>query len=258
MVLIGCGKKKEVKKYCTQTQESKYIFNGIDWVDANKNHNKYLIAQTIGLLFNVKQNKRCSSFLINKNTIITNHHCVSNDEDAENVIVSFNYERDTDDDDITFYQCDKFIGGDENLDLAILECSGDPGDKYGYVELDDSNVFKGDPIYVVHQNCHKEEDPSCSPDKKISPGTISRIRYSSKDDIHNVFFDADILPGSSGSAVFSKESNKVIALTNKQYHYVKNDEVIPVYNGGVAMSDIIPFIQNNYPNVLLKSYPKCK
>lgn len=183
---------------------------------------------------------RCTGFLISENILMTNHHCIPTSSHARGVTAVFNHQKGVSKASQRKYDCSTFIGNDSTLDYALLECSGNPGRTYGFVELDDSQMQRGDSIFIVQQNCDYYANRNCDFSKKYSTGAVTKVE---DEYTHN----ADTLGGSSGSPVFESETNNVIAIHHAGYG--NNGQGRGVENYAVPMSKIVPHILTNFPSV---------
>lgn len=183
---------------------------------------------------------RCTGFLISENILMTNHHCIPTSSHARGVTAIFNHQKGVSKSDQRKYDCSTFIGNDRTLDFALLKCSGFPGRTYGFVELDDTQMQRGDSIFIVQQNCDYYSNRNCDYTKKYSTGAVTKVE---DEYTHN----ADTLGGSSGSPVFDSETNSVIAIHHAGYG--NNGQGRGVENYAVPMSKIVPHILTNFPNV---------
>lgn len=183
---------------------------------------------------------RCTGFLISENILMTNQHCIPTSSHARGVTAIFNHVKGVSKSSHRKYDCSTFMGNNSKLDYALLKCKGFPGRTYGFVELDDSQVNRGSSIYIVQQNCDYYSDRDCDYTKKYSTGSIVKVadEYS-----HN----ADTLGGSSGSPVFSKTSNSVVAIHHAGLG--NNGMGRGIENYAVPMSKIVPHILTNFPSV---------
>jgi V8-like Glu-specific endopeptidase len=195
------------------------------------------------LILPAKKNSACTAFLISDEMVMTNAHCVRGPEDAVGAKIYLNYinegERQT-------FICDQFITNNKKLDYAILKCEGSPGSIFGKVKLSQVKLETGMHIYIIHQNCDYYQNGRCKRTKKVSFGMLTgqnsiRITY-----------NADTLPGSSGSPVFSQDSHEVIGLHNNGSGH---EEINGRRNGrgkmnlGIKMSEIVREIQTIFPDL---------
>ncbi len=186
-------------------------------------------------------NSRCTGFLVNDDTIMTNNHCIANSSQARGVTVKFDYVAGKSS---KQYTCDQFIGTNSGLDFTLIKCKGSPGKDYPQVVLADYQGKTNDSIYVVHQNCDYRTSYGCSPTQKVSTGRL--VGYNSTQVKHN----ADTLPGSSGSPIFDKESHKVVAIHNAGLNHGPNNGGT---NYGIQMYKIIDNIKSRFPSVKINT-----
>src|SRR6185436_6639436 len=99
------------------------------------------------------EQSRCTAFLITPNVIMTNRHCIPQASAASGATAYFRYEAGGDLNFAEGVDCSTFVGNDQDLDYALLQCAGRPGDTYGVVGLSDAGAARGSSIYVVQQNC---------------------------------------------------------------------------------------------------------
>lgn len=184
---------------------------------------------------------RCTGFLIAENILMTNQHCIPSASYARGVTAIFNHQKGVSSNRQVKYNCSTFIGNNRALDYALLKCEGNPGRTYGVVELEDLEMPRGEDIYIVQQNCDYYSDRDCDWTKKYSLGDITKTEDDSY--THN----ADTLGGSSGSPVFQKDTNKVVAIHHAGFG--NNGRGRGVENYAVPMSKIVPHILSNFPQV---------
>lgn len=183
---------------------------------------------------------RCTGFLISESILMTNQHCIPTSSHARGVTATFNHQKGVSKSSHRKYDCSTFVGNNTKLDYALLKCKNFPGRTYGVVELDDSQMQRGDSLYIVQQNCDYYTDRDCDYTKKYSTGAITKV---GDEYTHN----ADTLGGSSGSPVFSSESNTVIAIHHAGMG--NNGRGRGLENYAVPMSKIVPHIMTNFPSV---------
>jgi V8-like Glu-specific endopeptidase len=174
----------------------------------------------------------CTAFLINEDTIMTNNHCISNPSYAVNVKAFFRNLDGT----RTSYNCDQFIMTSTQYDFTLVKCANSPGLKYGWVGLADTKPILADPIYVVQENCDYIANPYCSVNKYVAFGEVLLSQAS------RVYHNADSLPGSSGSPIFSEATSQVIGLHNAGSPATATS---PEMNMGVPMYQIRNLIETN-------------
>lgn len=191
---------------CGNVVSSKIIIGNNDWVLLA---NVGIPAQTgngraVAQIKIPSISATCTGFLINSDTIMTNNHCVSGSANAVGVTATFRYENQPKE----TFACDQFVMTDMGYDFTLLKCSNSPGTKYGWVGLSSTKPEINTPIYVIQENCDYTVDMYCQIDKYIAYGDILDSQA------FQVAHNADTLPGSSGSPIFSDSTNQVIALHN--------------------------------------------
>jgi V8-like Glu-specific endopeptidase len=243
-MLISCGKKESSSADGFSVTQSSIIVGSLDWYEVTELKSNSSIRNSSKSVAHVdlpSMGSRCTGFLISNDVLMTNQHCIPSSFYARGVTASFNYEQGTPLGTEERFDCSEFIGNNQELDFALLKCKGEPGKKYGFVQLSDSSVDEGDQIYVVQQNCDYYKDRNCLFTKKVSHGDVL-------DTSNEVAHNADTLGGSSGSPVFSESGHKVVAI---HHAGLGNDGAgRGVENYAVPMSKIVPYIKSKFPQVL--------
>ena len=75
----------------------------------------------------------CTSFLVGRNLMITNHHCIHTQDECSRSVLRFNYELDSrlrTIKKIDAFTCRRIIITDERLDFTLFEVNGEPIKKY--------------------------------------------------------------------------------------------------------------------------------
>lgn len=246
LTTFSCGKGKSSADGFSVTQSS-IIVGSLDWYEVTELKSSGEMRQASRAVAHLDlpvMGSRCTGFLISDDVLMTNQHCIPSSQYARGVTASFNYEKGVSLGSEERFDCSEFIGNDEELDFALLKCKGQPGAKYGHVDLSESLVAKGSRIYVVQQNCDYYSDRNCAYTKKISHGDV-------EDSADEITHNADTLGGSSGSPVFSETSHQVIAIHHAGLG--NNGQGRGVENYAVPMSRIVPYIKQNFPQVLLST-----
>jgi V8-like Glu-specific endopeptidase len=212
---------------------SPIIIGNNDWIiftstgDDQQNANENTVAQIkIPAMM-----AACTAFLINEDTIMTNNHCIANPTYAVNVKAFFRNLDGT----RTSYNCDQFIMTSTIYDFTLVKCANSPGLKYGWVGLADTKPSLLEKIYIVQENCDYIANPYCSVNKYVAFGDVLLSQNS------RVYHNADTLPGSSGSPIFSQESTQVIGIHNAGSPATANS---PEMNMGVPMYQIRKLIES--------------
>lgn len=214
--------------------------NGVvDWIEPRDVTDEGLLnaAKASGMITisGGGETSRCSATLIGPDLLITNHHCVPDQESAGRVsfIPETERERSPYRRFSRRFSCPELVATSCAYDVSILRCRGDrrtgarAGDLYGYVELSLRGAYRGDDINLIHTNCdYRDEvgDASCLPVKLISPGLVTsygprclRIDGAEgcehcKSSVAHATHTADSLGGSSGGGVFDATTHKLIGL----------------------------------------------
>lgn len=233
-ILTACGKSKEIitlQQACVLPLQSELIIGNNDWIIYNQTGDEPQNAneRTVARIKIPNLIASCNGFLINTDTIMTNNHCVGSMANATNVTATF---RDTNGPSESFI-CDQIITTSTLYDFTLLKCKNSPGLKYGWVGLDNKKTVTLSPIYIVQENCDYVSNPYCTVEKYVSFGKILASQAS------RAYHDADTLPGSSGSPVFSAETHQVISLHNVG---IPETATTPAVNASVPMFQIRDFI----------------
>ncbi|MCO4754767.1 MAG: trypsin-like peptidase domain-containing protein [Bacteriovoracaceae bacterium] len=224
------------------SQEDKEVIIGTNtWVSSNTITDTMKKANAQATVYVRMTSSRCTGFLINEDTIMTNNHCIGNSSQARGVTVKFDYVAGKTS---KQYTCDQFIGTNSALDFTLVKCDGSPGKDYPQVVLAEFQGKTNDPIYLVHQNCDYTKYSTCTPSQKISTGSL--IGSTSTQVKHN----ADTLGGSSGSPIFDEDSHKVVAIHNAGLNHGANNGGT---NYGIQMYKIVDYIKSYFPSVKINS-----
>jgi V8-like Glu-specific endopeptidase len=239
LLIISCGKNSSPDSL--SLVPGQVIVGQIDWLDIYDHRvpiEAFKNAKAVAHLEIPVMDSRCTGSLISKNVILTNQHCIPDSSYAVGVVATFNFDSKNTKTRKT-YNCSKFLGNDEVLDYALLECTNDPGVELGFLELDPKMPVVGDEIYVLHQNCDYYSVSSCDPTKKYSLGTLSALSP-------ELVYDADTLGGSSGSPVFSN-AHKLVGLHHAGKPTGFNGRGLENY--AVPMDKVFASIKKRFPAV---------
>ena len=198
-------------------------------------------ANAAGYVSIPSQSSRCSGFLVGRDVVMTNNHCVPDAASAVGVVVNFRYE--TRWDTTGAVRCERFLGTNVALDYTLIGCEGFPGDTFGVLNLDSSPLASGTAISLLHQQCDYFTTPSCVPTKKLSPGTITGTRNTNR-----ITHDADMLGGSSGGAIVKAGTSDLVAINNAHV-LPPNTNGRGTTNVGVPMSLIVPDLLARFPSL---------
>ncbi len=204
-MLFSCSKSNGNKSNCVSP--SAVIVGDLNWQEIQYQEDPNLVhkSKSVGLLNSVTngQGNICNGFLISPELFITNYHCVNEQSEQVRILFSDNKEQE-------MFNCSDFIAGNEEIDYAIVSCSGYPGDKFGFLNLYTGEVATQSFIEVIHHNCDNIAESNCLRTKKLSSGLLSS--FYNHHGINLLKHDADTLAGSSGAPLFYKDNNSVIGL----------------------------------------------
>lgn len=243
LTLNSCGKRVDMTSTDAELLTASIIVDGLDWKEVTSLRSSssiYKNAKAVGDVDLPVMGSRCTGFLISENVVMTNHHCIPTSGHSRGVTVAFNHLKGVSKANWDKYDCSTFIGNNRTLDFALLKCAGNPGRKYGFVELADDASHVDDSIYIVQQNCDYYSKRDCDWTKKYSEGKITAI-----DDEYT--HNADTLGGSSGSPMFGKSSNVVVGIHHAGFG--NNGRGRGVENYSVPMNKIVQYILTNFPQV---------
>lgn len=240
---VSCGKNTPVADEAVEFLNSNIIVGSVDWKEVTELSNAHPIRISSRAVADVQfaNGGRCTGFMVADDVLMTNQHCVRSASDVVGMKVYMKHEKGVSKANWAEVKCDEFIGNDYALDFALVKCQGAPGARYGKVELDSNPTVEGEDVYVVHQNCDYYTDYDCDWSKKYSEGKVVDVQ-------DEVGHNADTLGGSSGSPLFSANSNKVIAIHHAGYGNDGNGRGFKNY--AVPMNKIVPFIEAKFPGVL--------
>jgi len=241
LVLMSCGKTTPTGSVDFLTSD--IIIGEVDWREITELSDSHPVRLSSRAVADVQftNGGRCTGFLVSDNVLMTNHHCIGSARDVVGMKVFMKHEKGQSKSQYGEIKCTQFIGNNSALDFALVKCDGAPGQQYGKVVLESNQATDGEDVYVVHQNCDYYTNYNCDWNKKFSLGKVTEVS-------DMVSHNADTLGGSSGSPIFSEDSNKVIAIHNSGYG--GNWQGRGIKNMGVPMSKIVPYIEANFPGVL--------
>ena len=144
--------------------------------------------------------RTCTGFLVDGNLLLTNEHCINNQESCDSLIALFGYEYDAENR-LSFgeqFTCTAFTPARVNfeLDASLVTLSGSPGTSYGTIQVPALDTTAEAPLMVIQ---HPGGEP-----KQISFIQCAAMdvpvdgRASDTDFLHT----CDTAGGSSGSPVF--------------------------------------------------------
>ena len=173
----------------------------------------------------------CNAFLVTKDIVMTNEHCVTGSNyNLRDLSITFNL---NESDQETYY-CGEVLYKNKKLDMALLRAHGIPKKKYGRVVFANKRLKMGDSILIINYN-HDNPNRLGKIYQIFSEGPV----LGSEDPRYNrIVYKALTQPGSSGSAVFHKNSKDgryyFVGLHNVGY----GDTFKDGYKGGIS-ADLI-------------------
>lgn len=184
-----------------------------------------------------------TGFLVGKNILLTNHHVIAREDEADDMMAEFNYELDVAHrpkipacfklDSKKFFLTSTLIK-DQNvpnsgLDFTLIGIDpkgvkGESLDLFGMIPLDGNlgKVIKGESCVIIQ---HPEGRP-----KKI----VLKDNLFFAETTTRLIYEADTLPGSSGSAVFGLGTCELIALHHSGYPRTDDQNRILTKSGTIA------------------------
>ena len=150
----------------------------------------------------------CTANLIAKDVLLTNYHCIPGMEKDVNVLRSiavFDYLRE-DQTESPQYEVDITpIAANYDKDFALLRVAGNPGDKFGYFELQPQKAKANQSLFIIHHPAGMPKRLTRFRCKAYAPEPYAQIYFRHR---------CDTLGGSSGSLVFNLNF-EVVALHNQ-------------------------------------------
>ncbi len=236
-ILVSCSVDSEdLSAHCSvkKSEKDALIIGENDWILASETGDVYQNQSELsaGLVIIPKIMAKCTGFLINEDTLMTNNHCISAANKSDGVSVYFRLL----DGRRQKYDCSEFIMTNSLLDFTLMRCKGSPGREVGWVSLSDERPKPMESIYLVQENCDYIRNPRCEINKYVSYGRITKLQT------NRIYHDADTLGGSSGSPIFSRLSHQVIAIHNSGFYGETRELDL---NLGIPMFQIRSYIENN-------------
>lgn len=173
-----------------------------------------------------------TGFLVGNDLLLTNHHCVYNSRNepylASSMMVYMEYWNDRDKGVISS-RVTHILKSNEYLDYALLQLSEPLGLWYGYLELE-TNVETLRRVKEVKIIQHPKQR---SKEIVIENTTVTALKPEMSPEVIHYIADTD--EGSSGSPVFSRTGDKVIALHHRGFSLQTDRQE---YNEGIVMARI--------------------
>ena len=172
------------------------------------------VARSVAKLSIVDGSKlaMCTGFMVTRNLLLTNYHCVSTAEACMDTVAIFGYQRDAVGhlQPTKQYDCLAVVATNDKRDYSLLRLDGDPGaaGEWGALQFSASAALpSGQPLYMVQ---HPAGEPKrvareqCDVTTPNVVGTVTRLQ----DDFGH---KCDTESGSSGSPVLNL-SHRVVGL----------------------------------------------
>jgi len=186
---------------------------------------RYKKARAVARLL-IKGRFACTGWLVGRDILITNYHCIDSLYDVQNTDFEFMAEESgcsTSQDGSWFthrstqiFDGVALLASSKKNDYALIRLESNVGDTFGYLTLDNRYAKIGEEIYIPQHPSGRPKEIGIF-DTNASNG---RCNIKSKRDrgctggAHSVMYSCDTQGGSSGSPVIAVSSNKVIALHN--------------------------------------------
>jgi V8-like Glu-specific endopeptidase len=173
-----------------------------------------------------------TGFMIGPDRLLTNNHVFGNAQEAEGATVQFNFQTDLagqplDTDDYTA-DPDTFFHTNEDLDYAVVQVKGSPGDKWGFINLRDDLTVKAKQDVAIIQHPGGQPKQIAIVDNEIEYVDDSVAQYLT-----------DTLPGSSGSPVFDNDWECVALHHSGGWLPQPSDQSTHFRNEGILISAIL-------------------
>jgi hypothetical protein len=181
---------------------------------------EYERSQAVALLILDNGTRDCTGWRVGPRgeTMLTNEHCITSQEELAAAEIWFNYQATTcggdDTAEVTKVMGDTLLMDNDTLDFALFTIK-DPqtAAKFGYVEIDARGPVLDEEIYIPQ---HPEGEPKkFGIESDVNSGNLCRIDevlLSGNEQDTDSGYYCDTLGGSSGSPVLARSSHKAIAL----------------------------------------------
>lgn len=170
----------------------------------------------------VTPKSRATGFLIAPNLLMTNHHVIPNEETADNSFADFNFQLlwpDKFEKYCRYRLTSDFFRANPDLDYAIVGVSGNPGQRYGYVNLDVRSEAAVNDYVSIIQHPEGSFKKIALTDSEVITVNNTHIQYTT-----------DTMLGSSGSPVFN-EKWEIVALHRGIEIIEKDGQRYPIKEG---------------------------
>ena len=166
----------------------------------------------------------CTGFLVAKDLMLTNQHCLDSSPECETVVVRFGYEIDANrvEQPVEKQHCIRIEASDKGLDFTLLRLTGTPGVTWGHLTLETSVPIQGAKFIIVHHPGGMPKRVTIKDCADTGEAPVDGNQAGLKSDIDHM---CDTEDGSSGSPVFDAEY-RVVAL-----HHLGFSELPPGKQG---------------------------
>ena len=180
----------------------------------------------------------CTGFMVSDSLLLTNEHCVKSQEECDTTVVLFGYEQDGGGTPRTAERttCRKWIKSSFDLDVSVLQLEGNPGARWGRLDLLGRDLVANEPLLIVQHPAGQPKQFSradCTVSTVDAPGRAEHTDFGHK---------CDTMGGSSGSPVLDA-SLKVVGL----HHYGFATDRWSAENRAVRIKLILDALQGVLP-----------
>ena len=217
----------------------------------NEDNKIYRSSRAVARLL-INGTSACTGWLIgDEGHLITNWHCIKNQNDADNIVVEFLAEGNNCDDNCkSWFGCSgvieatsaTLIKSNENLDYALLLLPKNVSDTYGFLQCRESCPILNERIYIPQHPSGWGKRIAVNSSHLSDPEGYTKINYLDRRRCEGTGNDlgyyGDTQRGSSGSPVIGFKDNLVVGL-----HHCGSCP-----NRGVPINLIINDLGNDLPN----------
>jgi V8-like Glu-specific endopeptidase len=169
----------------------------------------YSAGQSVARLSIIKKNGAfvCTGFMIDEERMITNEHCVNQEQHCRNTSALFGYHsKNSTVPSSEEVQCVELIGADPDLDVALLRLKRRPGERWGALTLASDTPALNEPAVIIQHPGGQIKQISrrdCTVRTFPADGSAKDTDFGHK---------CDTMGGSSGSPVLRRKDLQVIGL----------------------------------------------
>ncbi len=156
----------------------------------------------------------CTAFPVGPSLVMTNHHCVANQDHCTNASFVFWDSRERNEENevpARRFACKRIVATNANLDFSLLEVEGDPSEDYGMVRVlrSPQRLEPGTPVTILSQNPvgHKRSN-GCVTGEYGNSFLIGEGKVKAKL-VTNLICTSPVIGGDSGSPVFNNDGDLV-------------------------------------------------